>query len=221
MTTIKLSANAARSLVASQSFHRSTSMSTDMPEREASTKHPEVTSPKENAKGDLENEATKLFVPPDGEVQVFKTPTSKDSDIIHASSGGHDEGAGRLIDPPASSRPLEPPEKNPDKSETVSFNMVVPDEDPHSHATQLPGTMRSPDRVPHLHQSHLTTATTIRAVLGAEVDHSQAVGDGNTTFEAKDKVSRLGRKITYIPSRRRRTRLVEFPRARCQALFLP
>ena len=168
---MKFSANAARSLVASQSFPRSISKSSHMPDVEASTKYPEVIDPKEDAKGDLKNEATKLFVPPDGEVQVFKTPTSKDSVIIHASSGGHDEGASRLIDPPASSRPLEPPEKNPDKYETVSFNMVVPDEDPHSHATQLPGTMRSPDLVPHLHQNHLDAAKTIRVVLGAEVDH--------------------------------------------------
>ena len=129
---MKLSANAACSLVASQSFPRLISKSSHMPDVEASTNNPEVTSPKEDAKGDLENEATKLFVPPNGEVQVFKTPTSKDCVIIHASSGGHDEGAGCLIDPPASSRPLEPPEKNPDKSETVSFNMAVSAEDPHS-----------------------------------------------------------------------------------------
>ena len=60
---MKFPANAARSFVASQLFPRLTSMSTNIPEREASTKHPEVTSPKENAKGDLKNEATKLFVP--------------------------------------------------------------------------------------------------------------------------------------------------------------
>ena len=69
---MKFSANAARSLVASQSFPRSISKSSHMPDVEASTKYPEVTSPKENAKGDLENEATKLFVPPDGEVQVSR-----------------------------------------------------------------------------------------------------------------------------------------------------
>ena len=39
---MKLSANAAHSLVASQSFHPLTSKSSNMPELEASTKHPEV-----------------------------------------------------------------------------------------------------------------------------------------------------------------------------------
>ena len=63
---MKFSANAARSLVASQSFPCSISKLSHMPDVEASTNNPEVTKPKEDAKGGLKNEAILNMKRPSG-----------------------------------------------------------------------------------------------------------------------------------------------------------